>query len=214
MLSALLIEDNPEVRGWLAGLLRRAVAAVDIDEAGSMAEAREQLGGRRYTLALVDIGLPDGCGIDLVCELRERQPDSFVVITTIFDDDAHLFAALAAGAHGYLLKEQPEDTLIRQLRGVIAGEPPLSPAIARRILQQFHRTAPAAPASSPLSERETEVLRLVAKGLSRTEVGDLLGLSSNTVAGYVKTVYRKLNINSRAEAAQEAIRLGLMRVVD
>jgi len=213
MPSAFLIEDNPDIRFWLAGLLRRAIPGVEVVEAGTVAAAREQLGGRCYTLALVDIGLPDGSGIDLVHELRERQPESFVVVTTIFDDDAHLFAALTAGAHGYLLKEQPEETLVRQLRGVLAGDPPLSPSIARRILHHFHPPVSLQPVS-PLSVRETEVLRLVAKGLSRHEVGELLGISPNTVAGHVKTVYRKLNISSRAEAAQEAIRLGLMRITD
>jgi DNA-binding NarL/FixJ family response regulator len=211
--SSLLIEDNSEVRGWLSDLLHRAFPGVTVTEAGTVAAARKKLADQLYTLMLVDIGLPDGSGIDLVHEIRERQPDSFAVVTTIFDDDAHLFAALTAGAHGYLLKEQPEATLIAQLRRVIAGDPPLSPSIARRILQHFQLTPPPPPAS-PLSERETDVLRLVAKGLGRVEVGSLLGISPNTVAGHIKNVYRKLNINSRAEATQEAIRLGLMRLTD
>jgi DNA-binding NarL/FixJ family response regulator len=211
--SALLIEDNLDIRTWLAGLLHVAFPGITVVEAGTMAEARALMIGQSYPVALVDIGLPDGSGIDLVHELREQQPDSFVVVTTIFDDDAHIFSALTAGAHGYLLKEQPEATLIAQLRRVIAGDPPLSPSIARRILQHFHPPALPQPAS-PLSVREAEVLRLVAKGLSRPEVGNLLGISSNTVAGHIKAVYRKLNISNRAEATQEAIRLGLMRVID
>ncbi len=213
MLSAFLIEDNPDVRIWLTELLRRTFSDVEVVEASSVASARERMFKQHFALALIDIGLPDGSGIDLVREFRQQQPEGFAVVTTIFDDAGHLFAALAAGAHGYLLKEQPEETLIRQLRGVLAGEPPLSPSIARRILQHFQQTSSPTPVS-PLSERENEVLRLIAKGFSRTEVANLLGISSNTVAGHIKVVYRKLNISSRAEATQEAIRLGLMHIKD
>lgn len=209
--SGILVEDNLDIRAWLAGLLRRAIPGINVVEVGTLAEGREYIERQSYRLALIDIGLPDGSGIDLVRGLRKCQPDCFCVVTTIFDDEAHIFSALSAGAHGYLLKEQPEETLIRQLRGVIEGDPPLSPAIARRILRHFHSDAPSQP-ESLLSARETEVLRLVAKGMSRQEVGDLLAISPNTVAGHIKTTYRKLDISTRAEATQEAIRLGILRI--
>ena len=130
------------------------------------------------------------------------------MVATVFDDDAHLFPALRAGATGYVLKDQPAETLAAMLTGIVSGQPPLSPSIARRLLQHF-QPAPATPASQ-LTPRETEVLRLIAKGLTIAEVGELLGISRHTAADYVKEVYRKLSVGNRAEAALEATRLGLL----
>ncbi len=136
------------------------------------------------------------------------------IVTTIYDDDHHLFDAIAAGAQGYLLKDQHPDTLIEYLHRIDAGEPPLSPSIARRMLQHFSRSRPPAPAAIPAEEvltaREMDVLRLLGRGLRVNEAAHTLGLTPHTVAGYVKTVYRKLNISSRAEAALEAARRGLV----
>jgi DNA-binding NarL/FixJ family response regulator len=140
-------------------------------------------------------------------------------VVTIHDDDEHLFPALQAGAFGYLLKEQPRQQLTEQLQRISQGEPPLSPSIARRVIQYFAQQAKAAaqPAVDTLmpqvslTERESDVLLRVAKGFTLPEIGVQLGLSRHTIADYVKQIYRKLNVSSRAEAALEAQRLGLFR---
>lgn len=156
--------------------------------------------------------MPDGSGIDLVREISQNSPDTYCVIATIYDDDDHLFAALQAGAQGYLLKEQPKGELLKRLQGILLGEPPLSPAVARRVLRHFQKEVQNNPKqSTKLSNRETEVLTLIAKGLNRTDIAELLGITSNTAAGYIKTIYQKLNISSRAEATLEASRMGLVR---
>ena len=139
------------------------------------------------------------------------------MVVTIHDDDEHLFPALQAGAFGYILKEQARELIIEQLQRISQGEPPLSPSIARRVMAYF--TAKAKPqamsASSAavphvsLTERETEVLLRVAKGYTLPEIGVQLTLSRHTIADYVKQIYRKLNVSSRAEAALEAQRMGL-----
>jgi len=168
----------------------------------------------RFDLALIDLGLPDGTGVDVVTALREAQPEAQSVVVTIHDDDDHLFPALQAGAFGYLLKEQSRDQLAEQLHRISQGEPPLSPSIARRVIQYFAAQAkPAAPLMPgvTLTERENEVLLRVAKGFTLPEIGVQLGLSRHTIADYVKQIYRKLNVSSRAEAALEAQRLGLFR---
>jgi DNA-binding NarL/FixJ family response regulator len=128
-----------------------------------------------------------------------------------------LFPALQAGAFGYLLKEQPAETLVAQLLRMAQGEPPLSPPIARRVLSHFARAEPAQQAQLRqvheevrLTERETDVLQRVAKGYTMPEIAEQFGLSRHTVADYVKQVYRKLNVSSRAEAALEAARRGLV----
>ena len=170
------------------------------------------------SLALVDINLPDGNGLDLIGCILKTSPNAYIITSTIFDDDEHIITALRNGAHGYLLKDSSEQVFIQKLRGILTGDPPLSPSIARRILQCFSQPAnkTATPSNAEtsdatsLSQRERDVLVLVAKGLSRKEVAELLGLSGNTVARYIRDVYQKLNISSRAEAAVEACRMGLV----
>ena len=119
---------------------------------------------------------------------------------------------MLAGAQGYLLKEQPREQFVAGLQGILRGEPPLSPAIARRMITHFNSTGLAASGGDvALTARETEVLRLVAKGLTRGEIADQLALSRHTVVDYIKSLYRKLNVSSSAEAAVEATRRGLVR---
>lgn len=218
---ALVVEDLPEVRRWLVSALEHAFEDVMVAEAATLADAREWLrrlekdAGRaaRFRIALIDLGLPDGSGVDLVREIAEGHPAVLPVVATIYDDDLHLFPAIAAGAQGYLLKEQEHDALVHHLRRIDEGMPPLSPAIARRMLSQLrgrsHVMATAAP-EAVLTRRETEVLSCIGRGLRVIETANVLGLAEQTVAGYVKTLYRKLNISSRAEAALEAARRGLV----
>lgn len=159
-------------------------------------------------LALIDLGLPDGSGVSLIERLRARG-DTLCIVATVFDDDAHLFPALRAGAQGYVLKDQSTQTLADMLHGIAAGQPPLSPSIERRLLRYFQPIP--APADEPnLRPRETDVLRLSAKGMTLAEVSEALGLSRHTVSGYLKDVYRKLSVSSRAEATLEATRRGLV----
>lgn len=221
---ALVVEDHPQTRAFLVDLLERSFgarvkafetlrASLRWLEAGAPNEPPAPLG-----LALVDLGLPDGSGLELVRALGRLQPGAIPVVVTIFDDDAHLFDAIAAGAQGYLLKSEPAEVLASTLRRIERGEPPLSPAIARRMLAHFRhpeRSGPRAPvvdraAAVGLTAREEQVLGLLGKGLRVTDVAQALAVTENTVSGYVKALYRKLDIGSRAEAALEAAKRGLL----
>jgi DNA-binding NarL/FixJ family response regulator len=226
---ALIVEDLDEPRRWLAELLPRALPAVKrVDQAANLAEARTWLKEHAYGLALVDWGLPDGNSEGLIRELVAARPDATVIVATIHDDDAHVFPALRAGATGYVLKSQPGQVVAAQLQRIERGEPALSPSIAVRVLRHFQAGGPlpmaepaAAKAFDPvanpeslgakLTEREVDVLRLIGKGYKGPEVAALLELSTHTVSGYVRDIYRKLGISSRAEAAMEAARRGLVR---
>lgn len=218
MTHILLLEDLPEIRVWLKALALQVFPQAQIIEAARVHDAREHISAQRFDLALVDLGLPDGSGVEVVAALREAQPEAQSVVVTIHDDDDHLFPALQAGAFGYLLKEQSREQLADQLRRISAGEPPLSPSIARRVIQyfaaqqrsQFREKTPLMPGVT-LTERENEVLLRVAKGFTLPEIGVQLNLSRHTIADYVKQIYRKLNVSSRAEVALEAQRLGLFR---
>lgn len=202
----LIVEDLPDTLAWLAAVAREITGA-EPAMAASLSAARAWVARRPAgpLLALVDIGLPDGSGLSLVAELA-RDPAATAVVTTIFDDDETLIAAFAAGAHGYLLKSAGRADVEARLRALDAGEVAISPSMARRLLQRL-RQPPAA--ASALTPREREVLSMIGRGLTLGEAGVVLGISSQTVATHVKTIYRKLNIASRAEAALEARHLGL-----
>ena len=211
MKTILLLEDLPEIRVWLRKLVLQVFPGSVISESARVQDAIELVKSVKFDLALIDLGLPDGSGVAVVTQLRDTQPDAQSVVVTIHDDDEHLFPALQAGAFGYILKEQARELITEQLQRISQGEPPLSPSIARRVMAYF--SAKAKPAASmpnvSLTDRESEVLLRVAKGYTLPEIGVQLGLSRHTIADYVKQIYRKLNVSSRAEAALEAQRMGL-----
>lgn len=219
---ALIVEDLDEPREWLADLLPQALPSVrQVDAVATLALARERMREHAYGLALVDWGLPDGTSEGLIAELVAARPGAVVIVATIHDDDMHVFPALRAGASGYVLKSQPQAVVMAQLRRIELGEPALSPSIAVRVLQHFRAAQGALPAAAAaagagpaelrqLTDREIDVLRLIAKGYKAPEVAVLLGLTAHTVSSYVRDIYRKLGISSRAEATLEAARRGLV----
>jgi DNA-binding NarL/FixJ family response regulator len=217
---ALIVEDLDEPREWLAELLPQALPSVRrVDTVATLAQARERMREYAYGLALVDWGLPDGTSESLISELVAARSGAVVIVATIHDDDTHVFPALRAGASGYILKSQPGVIVISQLRRIEMGEPALSPSIALRVLRHFHavpaavntpRPAEEGEAPKQLTEREIDVLRLIAKGYKAPEVAPLLGITAHTVSSYVRDIYRKLGISSRAEAAMEAAKRGLV----
>jgi DNA-binding NarL/FixJ family response regulator len=211
MTRILIVEDLAEARKWLDGIARQAFATPhQIDATATVKGGLSCLSRHRYDVALVDLRLPDGSGIEILRALRQAGTDTLCVVTTVMGDDAHIVAALSAGANGYLLKEQPADTIIRQLSQLADGVPALSPAIARRIMEHFMLTGPAAGPEDSLTEREKSVLALISRGLRNVDVSEQLSLSENTVATHIKSIYRKLGISSRAEASWYATMLGLV----
>lgn len=209
MKNILLIEDFEEIRNWLGGLLRDAFGDVTIAEAATVAQAYAHIETQTFELIVIDLNLPDGTGVDILRRIKSQGLKVHCVIATVYDDDAHLLPALHAGADGYLLKDQPGEQLIRDLHGILNGSPPLSPPIARRIMR-LAKQEPPTPLLVPLSAREEEVLTYIAKGLNRTEVAEVLHLSVHTITTHVRSIYAKLDISSRAEAAVEAMRRGLI----
>lgn len=203
----IVVEDLPEARQWLIAQAQAVFPGARIAAASTVAEATQLARRQPPQLALVDLGLPDGSGIELIRAWSGGAARCDCVVTTIFDDAEHLFEALRAGAVGYLLKDEPEEELRRALAGIVDGRPPLSPSVARRLLDHFR---PQPQAGGGLSPREREVLTLIAKGYSVRAAAELLGVAQHTAAGYLKIVYQKLRVNSRAEATVEAVRLGLV----
>lgn len=208
--NILLIEDFGEIRQWMVGLLREAFGKVTIAEAPTVAQAYKLLDAIQFDLVVIDLNLPDGSGVDILQRIRRKGSSALCVVATAYDDDEHILIALNAGADGYLIKDQTNEQLIHDLQGILAGSPPLSPPIARRIMR-LAKKDPDEIISIPLTVREEEVLTYIAKGLNRTDISKILGLSTHTVTAHVRSIYGKINISSRAEAAVEAVRRGLIK---
>lgn len=217
---ALVLDDDPLLRNDLAEVVAATFPDLEVTAVAGVGAARTWLAGigngtangAPLRLAVIDLGLPDGSGIDIIRATKAGYPDALVIVATIFDDDTHLFDAIAAGADGYLVKDAEISTLGRYLQRIHEGEPPLSPSVARRMMAHFRTTAAIAGAAqneTPLTAREGEVLGLLGRGLRTADVARMLGLSEHTVSSHVKSIYAKLNISCRAEAALEAARRGL-----
>ena len=216
--SVLVVEDEPEFMrrfsdAVLADPQLQLIAAVSTGRA-----AIAMLDAQAPDVMLVDLGLPDIDGVEVIRHAARRHPQCDVLVVTMFGDDQHVMSSIEAGATGYLLKDAMAERIAASIHEVRAGGSPISPSIARRVLAKFRLSAvpppPAAPAAaaepSPLTERETEILRLTAKGLSFDTIGQLTDISPHTVVAHVKKIYRKLAVHSRGEAVYEASQMGLL----
>lgn len=209
MKSVLIVEDVSETLYWLGEIATDAFAGCQVTGVSNLRDALSLIERQVFHIALIDLRLPDGSGLDILRRLRAHAPDTICIVTTAMADDGSIVGALSAGASGYLLKEQMREGVIRQLQQIEDGIPALSPSVARRIMEHFRRTGPAMGQAEHLTAREQEVLTLIGRGMRNAEVAAELKLSENTVSGYIKVIYRKLGISSRAEASWHAAQLGL-----
>ncbi len=215
---ALVVEDDPAMQVRLQRVLGGlGVQLHEITVAEGVAQAREVLAHKAFGVALVDIGLPDGSGVELIGWLQAHHPGVPAVVVSAWRTEEVILAALRAGAIGYLLKERDDLELGLALRSIEQGGAPIDPFIARRILSLLPAAGdavPPPPADEPrpaLSARELGILQLVAQGLSNREMADTLSISRLTVECHTKNIYRKLAVGSRTEAVFQARRHGLLR---
>lgn len=205
----LIVEDNPETRIWLDACVKSAFDSIRTHCSENFTNAKNLISETDFQLALIDLGLPDGNGLDLIAEFKQSRSDCYIVVATIYDDDKNLFAALRQGAKGYILKDQDKDRIVSYLQGIQYNRPAISDASSQRLIDHFNQKGVELD-SSGLTAREVEVTRLVAKGYSVDETAKLLKLSPETVKGYVKNIYSKLGVNNRSEITLKAISLGLI----
>ena len=220
--SVLIVEDEPE-------FLRRFTNAVLADPqlalagtAGTARGAIAMLEAAPPDVVLLDLGLPAADGVEVIRHAVHRPRPCEVLVVSMFDDDQHVLDSIEAGAAGYLLKDALPESIAASIRELRGGGAPISPGIARRILARFRLAlspaqaavpqprAALSSAGSPLTDRETELLRLTAKGLSFDTISQLMGISPHTVVAHVRKIYRKLAVHSRGEAVYEATQLGLL----
>jgi len=221
-----LVEDEPAIRERLGGAIARAPALRLVHTSATANEALRWLSDHRADVLLVDLGLPDRSGVDVIAACRRRHPDCQVMVVTMFADEQHMLSAFEAGAAGYLLKDGSEADLAEHVQQLHAGGSPLSPLIARQLLRRWQppppATGPAAPgpgavpvpqpvAGGPLTTREREVLDLVSRGFTYIEVAERIGVAVSTIRTHVRGVYTKLDAHNKTEAVFEARQLGLLR---
>jgi DNA-binding NarL/FixJ family response regulator len=212
--SVVIVEDEPMARQRLAAALAQHPNFTLSAVVGSCAEARAALAETLPRAFLVDLGLPDGDGIELIREVTGQGQEVDVMVITVFGDEKHVLAALKAGATGYLLKDSASHDIGEAVLQLINGGSPISPSIARYLLKRFHQQESPKPVEAGvkiLTEREREVLSLIVKGFSYKEIAGLLAMSSQTVPSHIKSIYRKLAVHSRSEAVFEAVQSGLVR---
>lgn len=213
MKNCLLVDDLPEALAMMSDAVSTAFPQADQHQATRYQHALCLIRTQPFDLALIDLVLDEGHGVDLISRLQREQPACIPIVTSILDDDDHLFLALQAGAQGYLLKDYPTQVLSMQLQRIGQGELPMAPRLARRLMEHFKANHALKPTEAHgLSSRELDVLKLLAQGLSTVKAAQALGISRHTAADHVKAIYRKLNINNRAEAALRARTLGLVKI--
>jgi DNA-binding NarL/FixJ family response regulator len=198
------------VRQGIRQFLEEAGDIAVVAEAGDGAEALRLIEDHQPDVAVLDIRMPGVTGVEATRRIKERFPRVRVLVLTAYDDDPYVFALLQAGADGYVLKTANGDELVRAVRTVHTGETALSPEIAGKVVRQATHRGPegAADQVEPLTDRELDVLRRAARGLTNRAIGHELGISHRTVQGHMANIYGKLGVNSRTEAVTEALRRG------
>jgi DNA-binding NarL/FixJ family response regulator len=232
----LILEDQPDGIALLTAAIQGCFDQPQISLAMNLASVREVIAEQTrdapFDYALIDLRLPDGLSIDWLAQFKVQYPETQAIVTSLYDDDDLVFAALRAGADGYVLKGDGPEHMQHALRKVMLGEPPISPSIARKLMGQFRGSGVASVTSAAadftpsqaaanasaddaprLTARELEVLAHIGSGLMIKQVAAKLGIGYHTVNDNIKSIYRKLGIRTRAQAAAEASRRGLVSSV-
>jgi DNA-binding NarL/FixJ family response regulator len=201
----LIVDDHPVVRDGLRGIFAGTPEFEVVGEAGNGREAVELAEGLRADVVLMDLRMPEMGGVEAIRKLRETVPAVSVLVLTTYDTDDDVLLAIEAGAIGYLLKDAPREELMRAVRAAFQGDAVLAPSVARRLIGQVRR-----PAQEGLSERELDVLRLIAGGASNREAAAQLFISESTVKTHLLHIYEKLGVRDRAAAVSEAYKRHLL----
>ena len=200
----MLVDDHPAFRKGLAALIASEPGLRVTAETGDGREAVGLYRQKRPDIVLMDLRLPGMGGVEATLAIRKEFPDARIIVLTTFETDEDIYRAIQSGAKSFLLKDTPDDELSRTIRAVYAGEQPLPPKVAERLAQRQQR--------ADLSQREMEVLQLLIKGRSNKEIGSALFISEDTVKAHLKTLFAKLQVQDRTEAAISAIQHGIVHL--
>lgn len=214
-ISVLIVEDDAPTRWRISDALSQA-GGFQVMEAANLSEARALFATAAPNVLLTDLQLPDGNGMELIREVRQRNGEIEIMVISILGDEESVISAITVGATGYLLKDAFPTDIAATVRDLVAGHSPISASIARFIVRRTQNTPepPPGPAlnTAKLTPREIDILWGIAKGFSYAEIASHLGLSRQTVPGHIKNIYRKLEVHTRGEAVFEAVQQGLIKL--
>lgn len=201
MIRVFLLDDHEVVRRGLKDLLESDGDITVVGESGLAEEAKRRIPALRPDVAVLDARLPDGSGIDVCREIRSREPDTAALILTSYDDDEALFAAIMAGAAGYVLKQIRGTDLLDAVRRVAAGQSLLDPAVTQQVLERLRRGPEEDPELASLTEQERRILELIGEGLTNRQIAERMFLAEKTIKNYVSNLLAKLGLERRTQAA-------------
>jgi DNA-binding NarL/FixJ family response regulator len=211
-IKILIADDHPVVREGLIAMLSREVDFKVVGEAKDGVEAVSKTEELRPDVVLMDLRMPEMDGVEAMRRIRQTMPDVKFIILTTYSDDDYIFSGIEAGARAYLLKDAPREDLFKAIRAVFRGESLIQPVVASRLLDRFSQLSRRTPAGEELSERELEVLCLMAKGAANKEISAELNIAQSTVKTHITNIFQKLAVNDRTEAVTQALRRGIIHL--
>ena len=211
-IKILIADDHPVVREGLNAMLSREVDFKVVGEAKDGKEAVAKVQEVKPDVVLMDLRMPEMDGVEAMRQIRSTDTDVKFIILTTYSDDDYIFSGIEAGARAYLLKDAPRDELFKAIRAVHKGESLIQPVVASKLLDRFSQLSRRTPSGEELSERELEVLCLMAKGAANKEIGAELKIAQSTVKTHITNIFQKMGVNDRTEAVTQAIKKGLIRI--
>jgi DNA-binding NarL/FixJ family response regulator len=211
-IKIIIVDDHPVVREGLTSMLSRENDIEVVGTAENGAVAIKKASELQPDIMLMDLRMPEVDGVTAMCEIKAKNPHIKFIVLTTYDNDEYIFKGIEAGARAYLLKDAPREELFRAIRAVNKGDSLIEPAVAGKVLNRLAELSRQAQTSEGLSERELEVLKLMAKGTSNKLIAATLNIGESTVKTHIQSIFQKLEVNARTEAVTEAIKRGIIRL--
>ncbi len=211
-IKILIVDDHPVVREGIGAMLRREPDFQIVGEASNGQEAVKKVHEVSPDVVLMDLRMPEMDGVEAITRIKEEKPEVKFIILTTYSDDEYIFRGIAAGARAYLLKDAPRDELFKAIRAVSRGESLIQPVVASRVLDKLAELSKKTPGVETLSDREIEVLRLMASGVSNKDIADRLSITQSTVKTHITSIFQKLNVTTRTEAVTTALKKGIIQL--
>jgi DNA-binding NarL/FixJ family response regulator len=208
----LIVDDHPVVREGIGSMLKKEADFKVVGEASNGLEAIEKARELAPDVVLMDLRMPEMDGVEAIGRIKAEKPEVKFIILTTYSDDEYIFKGIAAGARAYLLKDAPRDELFKAIRMVWRGESLIQPVVASRVLDKLAELSRKTPAGDTLSDREIEVLRLMAGGQSNKDIADHLSITQSTVKTHIASIFQKLNVTTRTEAVTNALKKGIIQL--
>jgi len=211
-IKILIVDDHPVVREGIGAMLKREPDFKIIGEASNGVEAVDRALELIPDIVLMDLRMPEMDGVEAIERIKAQRPDIKFIILTTYSDDEYIFKGIAAGARAYLLKDAPREELFKAIRAVSRGESLIQPVVASKVLDKLAELSRKTPAMDTLSDREIEVLQLMAKGVSNKDIADQLSITQSTVKTHITSIFQKLNVTTRTEAVTTALKKGIIKL--